>query len=261
MGTAYGRAAVELLAGQITALKAGDPLAQVTVLVPSNYAAVSTRRALAARPGGIVTWISSRSTDWPSAWAAGRWRRPAGGPSPAGARPGRPRRARRRPGRVRARRRPSSHRAGPRRRYPRARGVTDDGARCRRCLQRPGPRRRAHRPPCPSRTGPGLARRARPDACRHRRREPCDHGIRSWSTSSRICRPAGAEFARGPCGRPRAVRVNVGLTGDADADRAVLDAHGHAGIAIDATRRVDRAPPRSSASATPTRRCGPPSGS
>ena len=52
--TAYGRAAVNLLARQITELKAGDPLAQVTVLVPSNYAAVATRRALAARPGGIA---------------------------------------------------------------------------------------------------------------------------------------------------------------------------------------------------------------
>ncbi|HVM52398.1 MAG TPA: PD-(D/E)XK nuclease family protein [Acidimicrobiales bacterium] len=52
--TAYGRPAVELLAGQLTALKAGDPLAPVTVVVPSNYAAVSTRRALAARPGGIA---------------------------------------------------------------------------------------------------------------------------------------------------------------------------------------------------------------
>jgi ATP-dependent helicase/nuclease subunit B len=52
--TAYGRPAVDLLARQITELKAGDPLAPVTVLVPSNYAAVSTRRALAARPGGIA---------------------------------------------------------------------------------------------------------------------------------------------------------------------------------------------------------------
>jgi ATP-dependent helicase/nuclease subunit B len=53
-GTAYGRAAVELLARQVTDLKAGDPLAPVTVLVPSNYAAISTRRALAARQGGVA---------------------------------------------------------------------------------------------------------------------------------------------------------------------------------------------------------------
>jgi hypothetical protein len=52
--TAYGRPAVDLLARQIAELKAGDPLAPVTVLVPSNYAAISTRRALAARPGGIA---------------------------------------------------------------------------------------------------------------------------------------------------------------------------------------------------------------
>ena len=53
-GTAYGRAAVELLARQVTDLKDGDPLAPVTIVVPSNYAAVATRRALAARPGGIA---------------------------------------------------------------------------------------------------------------------------------------------------------------------------------------------------------------
>ena len=52
--TAYGAAAVELLARQVTELKAGDALAPVTVLVPSNYAAVATRRALAARPGGVA---------------------------------------------------------------------------------------------------------------------------------------------------------------------------------------------------------------
>ncbi|MDQ3643758.1 MAG: PD-(D/E)XK nuclease family protein, partial [Actinomycetota bacterium] len=49
--------------------------------------------------------------------------------------------------------------------------------------------------------------------------------------------PAGAEFLRtlsdhGP------VRVNVGLTGDPDADRHVLEAHGRAGIAINATDLV-----------------------
>ena len=40
--TAYGRPAVELLAAQVRAAKGGDPLAPVTVIVPSNYAAVST---------------------------------------------------------------------------------------------------------------------------------------------------------------------------------------------------------------------------
>lgn len=39
---------------QISALKDGDPLAPVTVVVRSNFVSVSTRRALAARPGGIA---------------------------------------------------------------------------------------------------------------------------------------------------------------------------------------------------------------
>lgn len=52
--TAYGRPATELLAARIASVKSGDPLAPVTVVVPSNYAAVSTRRALAARPGGVA---------------------------------------------------------------------------------------------------------------------------------------------------------------------------------------------------------------
>ncbi len=52
--TAYGRAAVDLLARQVVDLKAGEPLAPVTVLVASNYAAVAARRALAARPGGVA---------------------------------------------------------------------------------------------------------------------------------------------------------------------------------------------------------------
>jgi ATP-dependent helicase/nuclease subunit B len=56
----YGRAAVEVLAGQVRALKGGDPLAPVTVVVASNYAAIAARRALAAQPGGIanVTFLT-----------------------------------------------------------------------------------------------------------------------------------------------------------------------------------------------------------
>jgi hypothetical protein len=56
----YGRAAIEVLAGQVRALKAGDPLAPVTVVVASNYAAIAARRALAAQPGGIanVTFLT-----------------------------------------------------------------------------------------------------------------------------------------------------------------------------------------------------------
>ncbi|MBW3557670.1 MAG: PD-(D/E)XK nuclease family protein [Actinobacteria bacterium] len=52
--TAYGKAAVTLLARQVVEIKGGDPLAPVTVVVASNYVAVAARRALAARPGGVV---------------------------------------------------------------------------------------------------------------------------------------------------------------------------------------------------------------
>lgn len=51
---AYGRPAVDALAAQVTAAKAGDPLSPVTVIVPSNYAAVATRRALAAAGPGVA---------------------------------------------------------------------------------------------------------------------------------------------------------------------------------------------------------------
>lgn len=60
--TAYGRTATALLAAQLTGLKGGDALSPVTVIVRSNFVSVSTRRALAARPGGIanVAFITLR---------------------------------------------------------------------------------------------------------------------------------------------------------------------------------------------------------
>ena len=50
---AYGEPAVQLLADRVRVAKAGDPLAPVTVVVPSNYAAVAIRRELARRGGTI----------------------------------------------------------------------------------------------------------------------------------------------------------------------------------------------------------------
>lgn len=60
--TPFGLPAIDLLGAQFTDLKAGDPLAPVTVVVRSNLVSVSVRRALAARPGGIanVTFITLR---------------------------------------------------------------------------------------------------------------------------------------------------------------------------------------------------------
>lgn len=52
--TAYGWPSVDLLARQVAGLKGADPLAPVTVIVATNPVAVATRRALAARPGGIA---------------------------------------------------------------------------------------------------------------------------------------------------------------------------------------------------------------
>lgn len=60
VGVRYGRPAMELLSEQVTDIKAGEPLAAVTVVVSSNDAAVAARRALAARPGGVanVTFLT-----------------------------------------------------------------------------------------------------------------------------------------------------------------------------------------------------------
>ena len=56
---AYGRPAVDLLADQVAKVKAGEALAPVTVVVPSNYAGVAIRRALAARDGvAAVTFLT-----------------------------------------------------------------------------------------------------------------------------------------------------------------------------------------------------------
>lgn len=53
-GVAFGRPAMARLAEQVDELKAGDPLAGVTVVVASNAVAVAARRALAARPRGVA---------------------------------------------------------------------------------------------------------------------------------------------------------------------------------------------------------------
>ena len=53
--TPYGPPATERLAEQIAAFKNGNPLAPVTVVVPTNIAGLATRRTLGARGQGIAT--------------------------------------------------------------------------------------------------------------------------------------------------------------------------------------------------------------
>jgi ATP-dependent helicase/nuclease subunit B len=53
--TAHGRPAAEALRDRVAAAKADDPLAPVTVLVPTNYVGVSIRRLLATGALGPVT--------------------------------------------------------------------------------------------------------------------------------------------------------------------------------------------------------------
>ncbi len=52
--TPYGPPATERLGEQIAVLKNGDPLAPVTVVVPTNIAGLATRRALGARNQGVA---------------------------------------------------------------------------------------------------------------------------------------------------------------------------------------------------------------
>jgi len=57
--TRYGAPAVEALAARVAIAKRGSPLDPVTVVVPSNYAGVAARRALARRDGVIgVTFVT-----------------------------------------------------------------------------------------------------------------------------------------------------------------------------------------------------------
>ena len=75
------------LRAAVAAAKGGDPLAPVTVVVPSNHVGVTARRAAGrgcagrrARPGaGVAASRSSPPTGWPSCSGRPAWPRPAGG--------------------------------------------------------------------------------------------------------------------------------------------------------------------------------------
>ncbi len=53
--TPYGPRAAETLHGVLSRAKTGDPLAPVSIVVPTNYVGVATRRMLAEGRHGAVT--------------------------------------------------------------------------------------------------------------------------------------------------------------------------------------------------------------
>ncbi len=65
IGTDYGAAAVEALRAVVSGLKADDPMASVTILVPNNRAGIVARRQLAGgladgpRPGVAALHVST----------------------------------------------------------------------------------------------------------------------------------------------------------------------------------------------------------
>lgn len=231
--TAYGRASVELLAAQITELKAGDALAPVTVLVPSNYAAVSTRRALAARPGGIaaVDFLTvhrlAERLGGPKLAADGR--RPISAPVLAEA--------------VRAVLGDEPGIFEPVAGHPATElalvtatrelgGVTEEALDAvSRCSRRAEDVVR-------------IARRVRTDLALgwHDQHDLVLAAMEAVAGGAWVdplvvhllqdLSPAGAALLVAVSQR-QTVKVNVGITGAADADRAVLDAHAHAGVTVD----------------------------
>ena len=233
--TAYGRPAVYLLGTQVKQAKGGDPLAPVTVIVPSNYAAVSTRRALAAQPRGVanVSFLTlhrlAERLGASSLAAAGR--RPVSPPVLAQA--------------VRA-------------------VLADDPGVFAPVADHPGTelalvaatRELAGLTPTALeaiaargfRAGDvvRIARRVRAQLApswhdEHDLIHAATAAVAAGKTVGPVVvhllqelSPAGAEFLR-TLSDQGSVRVNVGLTGDPDADRQVLDAHSRAGITIEAT--------------------------
>lgn len=76
----YGPAATDLLGERIAALKGGDPLRVVTVVVPTYLAGIGARRALGTRQGSVVAVEFLKILDVAERLARGR-------PSTGGARP------------------------------------------------------------------------------------------------------------------------------------------------------------------------------
>ncbi|MBO0714769.1 MAG: hypothetical protein J2P59_08430, partial [Acidimicrobiales bacterium] len=234
--TAYGRPAVELLAAEVLTAKDGDRLAPVTVIVPSNYAAVSTRRSLAGRPGGVanVTFLTlfrlAERLGAASLAAAGR--RPVSTPvlaqavrSVLSSAPGIF-------GRV------ADH---PATELALVRSTRELGGLTERALQAVAA--------CSTRAA-DVVRMAQQVRTMLASEWFDEHDLVRAATLAledgaavgpvvvhllQELSPAGAELLRA-LARRQAVPVNIGVTGDADADRAVLTAHARAGITVSGLR-------------------------
>ena len=232
--TPYGRPAVDLLAEEVEAAKKGDRLAPVTVIVPSNYAAVSTRRALAARPEGLanVSFLTlfRLAERLGAATLAGAGRRPVSAPVLAQA--------------VRSVLAAAPGVFDPVADHPatelalvaaaRELGGLTDGA-----LNAVGA--------CNQRTADvvRVARTVRTQLApswydEHDLLEAAAGAVRAGATVGPVVvhllqqlSPAAGELLQA-LGERQSVAVNVGVTGDTDADRHALEAHAHAGISPDA---------------------------
>jgi ATP-dependent helicase/nuclease subunit B len=233
--TAYGRPAVDLLGAQVKAAKGGDPLAPVTVIVPSNYAAVSTRRALAAQPRGVanVSFLTlhrlAERVGASSLAAVGR--RPLSPPVLAQA--------------VRAVLADDPGVFAPVAEHPGTELALVAASRELSGLTPAALEAVAARSPRAADVV-RIARRVRAELApswhdEHDLIHAATAAVAAGKTVGPLVvhllqelSPAGAEFLR-TLSDHGSVQMNVGLTGDPDADRQVLDAHSRAGITIEAT--------------------------
>ena len=183
VSTAYGRPAVAALHAQIVAAKRDEPLAPVTVVVPTNSVGVATRRLLASGELGPITarGVGRRRRELPDGLPAGRAARRTGA--------GRRRSAARVDARRRRRRAsvPSQRRRGCSRRWPSTRRPRKRWPPCTASssdldepeLDAPGPAERA------AREVVRIHRSVRAPARRFLVRRARPHGARPPSSSSR----------------------------------------------------------------------------
>ena len=247
----YGLAAAQALRDAVAAGKQGDPLAPVTVVVPTNYVGVAARRMLGSGALGQVTdrgvgiagvtfltvYRVAEMLGAPRLAAAGR--RPVSTPVLGAAVRGV---LAREPGMFARGRRAPRHRAGARRRVPRAVAVRRHRARPARARERRAAEvvrvYRAARRALARR----VVRRARPDGRRrHRGRTTAAPSspisARSCSTCRRTCRCRGAALLRAVADHAP-LTVVAGVTGVERADAGIGGVLARLGVDLDARRPV-----------------------